>query len=119
MRARRRLRGIFRSVWRFVWLRLGSLALLVAARWFGEAMPFSCAFKTLTGHPCTTCGMTRAWSLAAHGDFVAASAQSPLGLVSFLAAIAIVFLPLPRVRFEWLFAALAINWAYTLLAGVA
>ncbi len=31
-----------------------------------------CAFRTITGKPCPFCGLTRAFSHAAHGDFSAA-----------------------------------------------
>jgi hypothetical protein len=39
---------------------------------------YSCPIKLLTGHPCPTCGITRACRLALHGDFAAATHMHPL-----------------------------------------
>ena len=40
---------------------------------------YECPFKALTGLPCATCGMTRAFVYLAHGDPRAALAASPFG----------------------------------------
>ena len=38
-----------------------------------------CAWKTMWGFPCMTCGMTTAFSHAAHGDLVASFRTQPMG----------------------------------------
>jgi hypothetical protein len=40
---------------------------------------YECPFKALTGLPCATCGMTRAFVFLAHGDPRASLAASPFG----------------------------------------
>lgn len=48
-----------------------------------------CAFQLHTGLPCATCGMTTAFSLAAHGDLAAAFVVQPAGtLLALLCAMA-------------------------------
>ena len=42
---------------------------------------YDCPFKALTGLPCATCGMTRAFVYLAHGEPSAALAANPLGAV--------------------------------------
>jgi Protein of unknown function (DUF2752) len=54
----------------------------------------TCPFRALTGLPCATCGMTRAFVRLAHGDVAGAAGASPYGAL--LAALA------------WLFAVLAV-----------
>jgi len=58
------------------------------------ALGYACPFRALTGLPCATCGMTRAFVRLAHGDLSGAVGASPLGAL--LAGLA------------WLFAALAV-----------
>jgi len=43
-----------------------------------------CGMLETTGLPCPTCGMTTAFSLAAHGRFVEALATQPFGFTMFL-----------------------------------
>jgi len=58
------------------------------------ALGYGCPFRALTGLPCATCGMTRAFVRLAHGDFPGAVGASPYGAL--LAAAG------------WLFATLAV-----------
>ncbi len=56
--------------------------LLSAALWVRPSTvlhgPTICPFLLLTGWPCPTCGMTRAWTLIGHGRFAEAMAYNPL-----------------------------------------
>ncbi|GAB3582148.1 DUF2752 domain-containing protein [Calidifontibacter terrae] len=70
----------------------GAGVLLSAALWLrpGAVMhgPTTCPFLLLTGLPCPTCGMTRAWTLIGHGRFTEAMTFNPLTpLVMALAAL--------------------------------
>jgi membrane associated rhomboid family serine protease len=49
-------------------------------------MPVKCAFRRATGLPCPGCGLTRSWSLTAHGDLAGAFARHPFGPPSLLVA---------------------------------
>jgi len=40
-----------------------------------------CGFKSTTGFPCATCGMTTSFSHAAHGDLIASFQNQPMGAV--------------------------------------
>jgi hypothetical protein len=51
-----------------------------------ERLPVLCAFRRTTGLPCPGCGLTRSWSLAAHGDLSGALARHPFGPASLLVA---------------------------------
>src|SRR4029453_6926401 len=100
-----------------------------------DRLPFTvCLFKALTGLPCPACGSTRAVAHLAHADVAGALAMNPLTTVAavVVAAWAVadaVLLSrgraldlevesrlgnLMRVGFV---AAVALNWAYLLLAG--
>lgn len=70
---RRRLFRISHG-WLKLWLTLGGGAALFLAWLF--RLP--CPFFALTGLPCATCGMTRAWSAVFHGNLSAAFALHPL-----------------------------------------
>jgi len=50
--------------------------LLLLALWYIFDLP--CAFRYVTGIPCITCGMTRAWTAALSGDLWAAFRQHPM-----------------------------------------
>jgi hypothetical protein len=47
-----------------------------------------CLFKTLTGLPCLTCGLTRAVCLAIQGDFAGSLAMHPAGVIVLAAVVA-------------------------------
>ena len=66
----------------------GSIVLWLAAAWLllvARFYPFdrlplvACPLKHLTGVPCPTCGMTRAFVRMTHGQWAAAFQVSPLG----------------------------------------
>jgi hypothetical protein len=120
-----------------LWLSvsLGSLAL--AATWFVLGLPWPrCAFHTLTGLPCLTCGATRSAIAFFHGNIANAWKWNPL-VFSFLCGLSVfnvyAFVALvtraPRMRIahfsrrEKIFlrvsvvALLALNWAYLLIAN--
>ncbi len=63
-----------------MWGVLGTLGLIVAglvpAEWLGLAPV--CPFKEMTGHPCMTCGTTRAVWAFAHGHVTDAFIMNPL-----------------------------------------
>lgn len=85
-----------------------------------------CAFKEFTGHPCATCGGTRAAVRLAHLDLVGAIEYNPLATVAlftFAAWIVVAFVRAGRPLIRWtnarrtamaacVVAALLINWVY-------
>ncbi|HEY3662346.1 MAG TPA: DUF2752 domain-containing protein [Chthoniobacterales bacterium] len=67
-----------------LWLlvSLGTLALVVF--WFAARLPTpQCAFHSLTGLPCPTCGATRAAYQFLHGHFTASFFFNPLAFLTF------------------------------------
>ncbi len=46
-----------------------------------------CPFRALSGYPCPGCGMTRAFSALAHGEFLSAVIYNPLSPILFVAAL--------------------------------
>jgi hypothetical protein len=109
---------------------------LVAARWFPfGALPPLCAFKTFTGLPCLSCGMTRSWVHVVHGRFGDAWLTSPLGVLLCLATVAAIAYGvarstgrMPALRLDLSKAgrlgvriavglAVLINWGYVLVGG--
>jgi hypothetical protein len=117
-----------------LWLSVSLGSLGLAATWLSVGLPWpQCAFHTITGHPCATCGMTRSAIQFFHGHFFAALRWNPLvftalcGLSIFDAyAFAVVTTRAPRLRFGALTAAeknfvrasivtlLVVNWIYLL-----
>ena len=116
------------ATWSLVWV-----SAFVGGRMLPSAqlgLP-ACPLLRLAGLPCPTCGGTRAWWLASHGDFYSAFLMNPAtALVFVLGALWTVyslarlaglprsrmFLPDPLVRWG-LVAALLANWAWVLSAG--
>ena len=83
--------------------------------YFGSwRFPVACAFKAAYGQPCGTCGMTRAWIAAAHGQFAEAARFNAHAIPTFGATVlvAVAFLVLAAavralVRFAVVAAAVA------------
>ena len=118
-----------------LWLGASLGGLAVAAIWLGLGFPWPrCTFLALTGHPCLTCGATRATIQFLHGHFAAALRWNPLVFVSlwaivFFDAYAAIVLVMrwPRLRVVGLtkkernfirfgvIALLALNWIYLLV----
>jgi hypothetical protein len=72
--------------------RLAGLAILVV--WLIPARrldrgPVLCPFRRITGLPCPTCGLTRSWNAALHGQLRESVAFHPLGLLTLIGAAAI------------------------------
>src|SRR6266436_1152551 len=96
-----------------LWLSVSLGSLGLAATWLSVGLPWpQCAFHTITGHPCATCGMTRSAIQFFHGHFFAALRWNPLvfatlcGLSIFDAyAFAVVIARVPRLRIGSLTAA--------------
>jgi hypothetical protein len=120
-----------------LWLLVGgaSLCLLgVALVTPGIQLP-RCAFKTITGLPCPTCGVTRTVIALSRGDLDRALFMNPLAAIACGAALlyliyaaAVLALRLPRFRptvsvadARWLrvatVALLAINWLWLIATG--
>ena len=81
-----------RAIW---WSLAGAGAVVLAAaailepdvRGYGTHTQLGlppCGFRLLTGFPCPGCGLTTAFAHAIRGDWTAASAANPLGLLLFL-----------------------------------
>lgn len=120
-----------------LWLLVGgaSVCLLgVALATPGIQLP-RCAFKTITGLPCPTCGVTRTVIALSRGDIARGVAMNPLaalacvvGAVYLLYAAAVLIFRLPRLR-PTLTAidarllriaavtALAVNWLWLIADG--
>ena len=118
-----------------LWLSVSLGALALAAAWQAIGLPWPhCLFLAITGHPCLTCGATRATIQFLHGNFLAALRWNPLvfaffcgaTLFDFYAAVVLVT-GAPRLRIraltpaekKWarilILALLALNWIYLLV----
>lgn len=114
------------------------LAMFVMARWFPfQRNPYMCSFKQITGYPCFSCGMTRSWVHAVHGQVIEGLQQSPYGSFLFLLALAFTLwtvlrfaFRLPSLKFAlsrwesaavWAFFVVGLigNWVYTIITGMA
>lgn len=114
-----------------------AIALLsFVAAWILPLLPvsYTCPLKGMTGLPCATCGMTRAFVRLAHGEAAGAVAASPLGallaLVAWTYAVADAVrvalgapLPVPGARATRVatavgVAALLVNWAWLVVREV-
>lgn len=111
------------------WLGLAGLATLMG-RATGTQGPI-CFFRSLTSHPCPTCGTGRGAVLLAQGDVMGALSMNPLvyGLLLLGAGLLFVRLvssrqvtlaPQRRALPLWLLGAAlgAANWVYLILAGI-
>ena len=89
-----------------IWLSVSLGSLGIAAAWFALGLPWPrCTFLLVTGHPCLTCGATRAAIAFFHLDFWSAWKWNPLvflflsGLSIFDAyAFAVLVTRAPRLR---------------------
>ena len=117
-----------------LWLSISLAGLAASALWLGVGLPWPhCLFLALTGHPCVTCGATRATMQFLHGHFATALRWNPLVFVALWAVIffdayaaVVLMMRWPRVRVVGLtnteknlvracvLAALASNWIYLL-----
>jgi hypothetical protein len=52
--------------------------------------PVVCPFRLVTGLPCPGCGLGHAFVAISHGDFAAAFAHHPFGLVAYAASVVVV-----------------------------
>jgi hypothetical protein len=118
-----------------LWLSVSVAALALASAWLALGLPWPhCMFLAITGHPCLTCGATRAAIQFLHGNFLAALRWNPLafaflcGMFVFNVYAGIVLLTRsPRLRISHLtvaqknlvrilvIALLALNWFYLLI----
>jgi hypothetical protein len=122
--------------WPFVGLGLIALGgIFGAASLLPQRFHPPCGFHLVTGHPCPTCGSTRAAMAMLHGRVAEAFEMNPLftlvlgGLVLWVAAGAVARLAGRDLRLDigpregrWLWVLLAAsffaNWAYLWVAGV-
>lgn len=130
--------AIRRRAWREVRLLWGAVALgLLALAPFGaqvSSLLMACPFRTITGLPCPTCGITRAALALSQFDFAGALVRYPLmtlvwlaliggGLLAGLSVLLRIEIPEPpRTLQNWqivlLLGALLANWAYSIATGV-
>jgi Protein of unknown function (DUF2752) len=121
----------------FIWLLVSTGSFAFAAGWLALNLPWPiCLFHEITGHPCATCGATRAAVAFVHGQFLTGWKWNPLAFVSYCAvvifnlyALAVVIMRAPRLRLvrvaptEKKFmrigavALLLANWIYLLIAN--
>ena len=116
-----------------IWLAVTTSGAALAFAWLTIGLPWpTCAFRSLTGLPCMTCGATRAALALAHGDFLGAWRLNPLAVVAIggiavfdvyaLAVLAMrrrrLRVSVPRRATRWLLlvgaASALVNWAYVL-----
>ncbi|MEI6322574.1 MAG: DUF2752 domain-containing protein [bacterium] len=91
-----------------IWGTIISLSGLFAACWIWLGLPtLICPFHVITGIPCPTCGITRAFSSLLHGDPRTAFLFNPLALIMLLGiaiylvyAEVVVVVKLPRLRWN-------------------
>jgi hypothetical protein len=117
----------------FLVATVGGAAAAFGWLWLGLPWPH-CAFLALTGHPCVTCGATRAALQMARGHFLAAMHFNPLVTLSYAAiavfdlyALVVVIGCGRRLRFGFfsgrekvavrigVVTLLALNWSYLLV----
>lgn len=122
--------------WIFVGLGLGTAAVIF---WFLSFVPETywppCGFHLVTGHPCPTCGATRATFHLLHGQWLAALKTNPfftlviwglclwivVGGLAWLAGRSFTIEVSGREEKWWwllLLALFLINWAYLWIAGI-
>lgn len=90
-----------------VYAAIAALSFLVARFVPVLRLHYPCVFLAATGHPCATCGMTRAFVHLAHGHVVQAFQWSPLGALLAAGAWLYAVADLVRVAAGWPFPAIA------------
>jgi Protein of unknown function (DUF2752) len=121
-----------------LWLAVSATALVALALTSTHVLEVQlplCPFKTITGLPCPTCGVTRAVMAMTRLDFVSALAFNPLAVAAAIAgglylayAAAVLLARLPRFRPRLAprdlvlarvvtILVLSANWLYLVLAG--
>jgi hypothetical protein len=118
-----------------LWLVVSLGAVVLLGFWLSLGLPTPrCAFRSLTGLPCPTCGATRAAWQFLHGHFLASFLFNPLAFAAYcivaafdLYALAVLILRTQRLRFTGftsgeraavryaVIGLLAANWLYLLL----
>ena len=119
-----------------LWLLVSLGVFLGLAFWLSARLPTpQCAFHSLTGLPCPTCGATRAAWQFLHGNFAASFRFNPIAFVAYclivafdLYALLALLLRAPRLRVinfrpnerallrSLALVLIAANWLYLLLA---
>ena len=62
-----------------IWLTVSIVSIALAAVWLTLGLPWPiCLFHSITGHPCLTCGATRAAIASFHAEFLTAVRWNPL-----------------------------------------
>jgi hypothetical protein len=118
-----------------LWFLVSLGAAIILAAWLSLGLPTPrCAFRSLTGLPCPTCGATRAAWQFLHGHFLASLLFNPLAFVLYcmitafdLYVLIVLIGRAPRLRFTdftpgerttiryAIFVLVGANWIYLLL----
>jgi Protein of unknown function (DUF2752) len=67
----------------------------------GRALDLQCAFRSTTGLPCPTCGVTRSVAMSLHGEFARAWNMAPAGPVAVLGLLAFALAMLALALIQW------------------
>ena len=67
----------------------------------GRALDAQCAFRSATGLPCPTCGVTRSVVMSLHGEFARAWSMAPAGPVAVLGLLAFALAMLALAFIQW------------------
>lgn len=74
------------------WVALGGVVAVGVGSWLSPDRiadgPVICPFRLLTGLPCPTCGMTRSWVHALHGQWSDSWGSNAFGLLLLVATLA-------------------------------
>jgi hypothetical protein len=134
MQLSRRPLAPFETDWELLWLTVSLGGLAAATTWFALNLPWPrCLFLAITGHPCVSCGATRAAIEFFHGHLDAAWKWNPLvfaflcGVTLFdVYAFTVLTMRMPRLRIAHLTRAeknaarilivglLVVNWIWVL-----
>jgi hypothetical protein len=67
----------------------------------GHALDLQCAFRSATGLPCPTCGITRSVVMSLHGEFARAWSMAPAGPPAVLGLLAFAIAMLALALIQW------------------